>query len=286
MSQMSVPIPLVVHQPETVRIEPARGWSTLNLKELWEHRELLLLFAWRDLKGSYAQTWLGASWIVIKPLVLMAIFTIVFGLFVRVPSGGIPYSIFVFAGLIPWQFFARSFSGVGTSLSANQHLISKVYFPRLLLPLSALVGPAVEVVIMAFVLLAMMWYYRISPTGTVWVMPMLVMIAAGTALGAGLWLSALSVRYRDISHAHQFITQVWFFSTPVVYPEELVPEDWLWLYRMNPMTEVVEGVRSVLLGVGQISWTTAIYPVLVAALLLVSGLYLFRLVDREYVDAV
>ena len=286
MSEMSAPIPLAVHQPEIVRIEPAQGWSTLNLKELWQHRELLLMFAWRDLKGSYAQTWLGASWIVIKPLVLMAIFTVVFGLFVRVPSGGIPYSIFVFAGLIPWQFFARSFFGVGASLATNQHLISKVYFPRLLLPLSALVAPALEVVIMTFVLAVMMWYYHISPSGTLWVVPMLVIFAAVTAFGAGLWVSALSVRFRDISHAHQFITQVWFFSTPIVYPDELVPEGWLWLYRMNPMTEVVAGIRSVLLGVGHISVTTALYPALLAALLLVSGLYLFQCVDREYVDTV
>lgn len=286
MREASAHITAVVQQPETVRIEPVRGWSTLNLKEMWERRELLLLLAWRDLKASYAQTVLGASWILTKPLVLMAIFTVVFGMFVKVPSRGVPYPIFVFAGLIPWQFFVRSFSGVGTSLATNQHLISKVYFPRLLLPMAALVGPAVELVITGLFLLVMLWYYRINPSGMIWMLPVFIMMAAGTAFGAGLWLSALSVRYRDIAHAHQFITQAWFFATPIVYPEELVPQDWLWLYRMNPMTEVVEGIRSVLLGVGQISWTTAVYPVLVAALLLVSGLYLFGRVDREYVDTV
>ena len=285
MKRMSSSQAIAVAQPEIVRIHPLTGWTALNVKDLWERRELLLFLAWRDLKASYAQTLLGVLWIFIKPLVLMAIFTVVFGWFVKVPSAGVPYPVFFFAGLIPWQFFVRAFSGAGTSLVTNHHLISKVYFPRLLLPLSAFVGPAVESIVMALALFVMMWVYDITPAGTVWMVPILMMVAAGTAFGAGLWLAALNVRYRDVAHAHVFITQIWFFATPVVYPETLVPQEWLWLYRLNPMTDVVEGFRSALFGAGQISGQ-AVMPILMVVLLLVSGLYYFSQVERNYVDTV
>jgi lipopolysaccharide transport system permease protein len=277
---------IAVREPESVRIEPSSGWFALNIKDMWERRELLLFLAWRDLKASYAQTILGASWIFLKPLLLMGIFTVVFGWFVRVPSGGLPYPVFFFAGLVPWQFFIRSFSLAGTSLVTNHNLISKVYFPRLLLPLSALVGPAVEFIVMATLLFLMMMLYSVKPTHTVWLIPMLMVIAAGAALGAGVWLAALNVRYRDVVHGHPFMSQVWFFATPVVYPLQLVPQEWLWLYWFNPMTVVVDGFRSALLGTGHISGAMVVSSVCTVVLLLVSGLYYFCQVERNYVDTV
>jgi lipopolysaccharide transport system permease protein len=247
---------------------------------------LLLFLAWRDLKASYAQTLMGASWILVKPLLLMAIFTVVFGWFVRVPSDGLPYSLFFFAGLVPWQLFVRSFSAAGTSLAANQNLISTAYFPRLLLPLSALLCPALESIVMTVMLVVMMICFGIKPAGTVWVVPMLMATAAAAGFAAGVWLAALSVSHRDFAHAHPFVTQMWFFLTPVAYPEQLVPQDWLWVYRLNPLTGVVEASRSALLGIGHMNGALVMSSLLMIALFLASGVYYFCQVERDYVDTV
>ncbi len=183
----------------------------------------------------------------------MAVFTIVFGLLAKIPSDGIPYPLFIFSALLPWQYFARALSGASMGLVANQHLITKVYFPRLVIPLSAMIAPLVEFVITALLLLLMMVYYQVPPSSGVWLLPIFLLVGMSTAFGAGIWLSALSVRFRDIATAHPFITQIWFFATPVLYPSSLVPDSWCWLYWMNPMAGVIEGFRWALLGTGTFS---------------------------------
>ena len=273
-------------ESQSVRIEPPARWPVFNLKELWEYRELISLLVVRDLKASYAQTLLGASWVIVKPVLLMLVFTFVFALLVKVPSGDVPYPIFCFAGLLPWQYFARSLSGASTSLMANQHLITKVYFPRLILPLSALVTPALEFIVSSVVLMGMMWVYQVIPPWRFWLVPVFVLLAAGTALGGGIWLSALNVRFRDIAQAHMFITQLWFFATPVVYPAVLVPAEWQWLYWLNPMVAVVEGVRWALLGSDGISGASLLASVGIVAALIVSGLFCFLRMDRTLADTV
>lgn len=286
MTKNAAAMSALKNSPEMLRIEPARGWFHLNWNEFWEYRELLVLLAKRDLKASYAQTMLGASWVLIKPLVLLAVFAVVFGWFIKVPSGQVPYPIFLFAGLIPWQFFVRSLSGAGASLIMNQHLITKVYFPRIILPLSAFASPLVELAVAVVVLAAMMWGYDVSPAGGLWQVPMFMLLASGTAFGAGLWLAALSARYRDVAHAQVFLAQMWFFATPVVYPSVLVPEKWQPLFWLNPMATVVEGIRWALLGAGQITAPMLIPAAMVTVLLVVSGAYYFSWMQRVFADTV
>jgi lipopolysaccharide transport system permease protein len=269
-----------------VHIGPSRGWVPIQPGELWDYRELIFLLVWRDLKASYAQTVLGAAWVFVKPALLMTIFTIVFGWLAKIPSDGVPYPLFMFSALLPWQYFARALSGASTSLMANQHLITKVYFPRLVIPLSAMVGPLFEFGITTLLLLLMMGFYQVVPTRGMWLLPMFLLMGMCTAFGAGIWLSALSVRFRDVAHAHPFITQIWFFATPVLYPSSLVPESWRWLYWMNPMAGVIEGFRWALLGAGTLSVSMVVSSVVVILAMLVPGLYVFRRMERTFADRV
>ncbi|MEK7224012.1 MAG: ABC transporter permease, partial [Pseudomonadota bacterium] len=222
----------------------------MKLQDLWEYRELLYFLVWRDIKVSYARTVLGVAWAILKPVVTMAVFAIIFGWLVRVPSEGVPYPIFVFAALLPWQLFARALAGSSSSLVANENLITKVYFPRLVMPVSATVAGILDFAIASVVLFGMMWFYHIVPTAAVWTLPLFVMLAIATALGVGLWLSALNVLYRDVGHAAPFLIQIWLFATPVIYPSSLVPESLRVAYWLNPMVGVVEGFRLALLGTG------------------------------------
>lgn len=269
-----------------VHIGPSHGWVPIQLGELWSYRDLISLLAWRDLKASYAQTALGVAWVVIKPALLMIIFTIVFGWLVKIPSDGVPYPLFMFSALLPWQYFSRALSGASTSLVANQHLITKVFFPRLVIPLSAMVGPLFEFGITAFLLLLLLGFYQVVPTRGMWLLPVFLLMGMCTAFGAGIWLSAMSVRFRDIAHAHPFITQIWLFATPVLYPSSLVPESWRWLYWMNPMAGVIEGFRWALLGAGTVSAPMVASSVAVTLAMLVSGLYVFRRMERTFADRV
>jgi lipopolysaccharide transport system permease protein len=216
----------------------------------------------------------------------MIIFTIVFGWLVKIPSDGVPYPLFMFSALLPWQYFSRALSGASTSLVANQHLITKVFFPRLVIPLSAMVGPLVEFGITAFLLLLLLGFYQVVPTRGMWLLPVFLLMGMCTAFGAGIWLSAMSVRFRDIAHAHPFITQIWLFATPVLYPSSLVPESWRWLYWMNPMAGVIEGFRWALLGAGTVSAPMVASSVAVTLAMLVSGLYVFRRMERTFADRV
>ncbi|MFK8115158.1 MAG: ABC transporter permease [Rubripirellula sp.] len=230
-----------------IRIEPASGWMPLRLAELWEYRELFFFLTWRDIKVRYKQTLLGASWAIIQPLFTMLVFSLFFGKLAGIPSDDIPYPIFAFAALVPWTFFASSLSQSSNSLVQGSNLIKKVYFPRLALPISSVLAGIVDFFLAFCVLMIMMAMYGIAPTWRVIVLPFLLLLAFITALGVGLWLSAMNVRYRDVRYAVPFLIQFWMFATPIAYPSSMLSEPWRTVYGINPMVGVVEGFRWALL---------------------------------------
>ncbi len=267
-------------------IEPSRGWVGLKLKELWEYRELVYFLVWRDVKVRYKQTALGAAWAVIQPLFSMLVFTVVFGKLAKMPSDGIPYPLFSYAALLPWNYFAQGLSSSSDSLVGSANLIRKVYFPRLAIPVAAVCGGVVDFLIAFGVLLLMMGYFGVAPTANIVWLPLLLLLALVTALGVGLWLSALNVQYRDVKYTVPFLVQFWMYATPIVYPSSLLPEPWKTLYGLNPMAGVVEGFRWALLGVktppGPMLWAS----VAAAVVLLVSGAYFFRRMEKTFADVV
>jgi len=267
-------------------IQPTSGWVPLNLGDLWEYRELLYFLIWRDIKVRYKQTVLGMAWAVIQPLFMMVIFTIFFGRLAKVPSDGLPYPIFAYTALLPWQLFARALTDASTSLVVNERLITKVYFPRLLVPASAVLASLVDFGIAFVLLLGMMIFYAIAPTGAVWTLPLFILLALMSALGVGFWLSALNAQFRDVRYTLPFLTQFWFFATPVVYPASLVPERWRLLYGLNPMTGVVEGFRWALLGKGGGIEPMLAVSVIVILVTFIGGLYYFRRMERTLADVV
>jgi lipopolysaccharide transport system permease protein len=267
-------------------IRPSRGWSPLNLRELWEYRELLYFLTWRNVKVRYKQTVLGAAWAIIQPFFTMVVFSIFFGELAGIPSEGVPYPIFVYCALVPWTYFANALTQASNSLADHEHMITKVYFPRLFIPMAALLAGLVDFVIAFAVLLGMMLFYGIVPTAAVWTVPFFVLLTMATALGAGLWLSALNVRYRDVRHAVPFLVQFWLFATPIAYPSSLVPQAWRAIYGLNPMAGVVEGFRWALLGQARApGWLLAVSTLTVAGLL-VGGFYYFRRTEKTFADVV
>ncbi len=266
-------------------IEPSRGLGSLKLRELWEHRELVYFLIWRDVKVKYKQTLLGAAWALIQPFGMMVVFSLFFGRLAGIASDGLPYPIFSYAALLPWTFFATAISQAAESLVAGRVLVTRVYLPRLALPLASATAPLVDLAIAFVILVGMMVYYGVSPTWAVLLLPGFLLLAFVTALGVGLWLSALNVRYRDIRYAVPFLTQFWLFATPVVYPTSLLPEAWRVIYGLNPMAGVVEGFRWALLGnqpPGPMLWAS----VGAAVLVLASGLLYFRRTERTFADVV
>lgn len=274
------------HQIPTTVIRPLRGWMPINLRELWEYRDLLRLLAWRDIKVRYKQTALGASWAVLQPLLTMAVFSLFFGRLAKVPSDGLPYPIFSFAALVPWGFFSTSLSTSSASLVSNANLLKKVYFPRLVVPMASSASALVDMCIAFVVLLMFMAGYRIAPTANVLWLPLLVVLALVTALGAGLWLSALSVRYRDVRYVVPFLMQFWMLATPIAYPSSLLSEPWRTVYGLNPMAGVVEGFRWALLGSETVPGPMVGVSAVVAGLLLVSGAMYFRRMEATFADIV
>jgi lipopolysaccharide transport system permease protein len=270
----------------TFFIRPASSWSSIGLKELWEYRELLYFLVWRDVKVRYKQTALGAAWAIIQPLMMMVVFSLFFGYLARVPSDGIPYPVFTFCALLPWQLFAHALTESSNSLVANERLITKVYFPRLVVPIAAVLGGMVDFAIAFVILLLMMVYYGIVPTWAVVTLPGFILLAIMTALGVGLWLSALNVQYRDVRYTIGFLIQFWLFATPVAYSSSLVPERWRPLYGVNPMAGVVEGFRWALLGKSEPPGTLLAVSMAVVILILVGGLYYFRRMEQEFADVV
>jgi lipopolysaccharide transport system permease protein len=267
-------------------IRPSRRWAFPDLGELWEHRELLYFFAWRDIKVRYKQTVLGAAWAVIQPFFTMIVFTIFFGNFAKIPSEGLPYSIFSYAALVPWTYFANSVSQASSSMVAQRGIITKVYFPRVIVPLASMISGLLDFAIAFAVLVAMMLYYRIFPTFNILLVPLLLLFSVVTALAVGLWLSALNVVYRDVQYAVPFLVQFWLFATPIVYPSTLVPARWRPILGLNPMTGVVEGFRWSLLGSGEGLSPMFAVSVLVVLLLLITGLLYFRHMERTFADVV
>jgi len=267
-------------------IKPSTGWMPIDFRELWRFRELLYFLILRDIKVKYKQTFIGVAWAVLQPLVSMIVFTLFFGRLAGIPSEGMPYPVFSFIGLLPWTYFATALQVGNTSLVGNSQLLSKIYFPRLLLPSSAVFAALLDLLIsMAFLFILLAWY-GIHPTGRIVWLLFFILISALTALGVVLWLSAVNVKYRDVQYAVPFLVQIWFFMTPVVYPSSLVPESIRFLYGLNPMVAVVEGFRWAIVDKEFPSIVMVIISVLVSLMLLVSGAYYFRRMESEFADVV
>jgi lipopolysaccharide transport system permease protein len=268
------------------RIRPSRGWVALGLRELWEYRELLWFLVWRDVKVRYKQTVLGAGWAILQPVATMVVFSLFFGRLAEMPSDGLPYPIFSFAGLVPWTFFSQGLSQSANSLVGSHNLITKVYFPRLAIPISTVLAGLVDFALAFLVLLAMMLAYGIVPGPEVLALAPLLLLALVTALGAGLWLSALNVQFRDVRYIVPFLTQLWLFLTPIAYPSSLLGEPWRTVYGLNPMAGVVEGFRWALLGTGEPPGALLAASVLAALALLASGALYFRRTERTFADVI
>lgn len=269
-----------------VRIEPTRGWVSLRLRELWTARGLLYFLVWRDIKVRYKQTVLGAAWAVLQPLMAMIIFSVFFGHLAKMPSAGLPYPIFAYAGLVPWQFFSSAFTESSNSLVTNRSLITKIYFPRVVIPCAGVFAALVDFFIALLVLIGMMIYYGIAPTPRLLVVPLLVGFVVLTALAAGLWLSALNVKYRDMRYLIPFLTQFWLFATPIAYPSDIVPPAYRVVYGLNPMAGVVEGFRWAVLGTHTSIGALVIGSVLAVILLFFTGLAYFRRTEKYFADLV
>jgi lipopolysaccharide transport system permease protein len=267
-------------------IQPTNGWISLGLAELWNYRELLFFLAWRDVKVRYKQTALGVSWAVLQPLLGMVIFTIFFGRLAKVPSDGIPYPLFSYSALLAWQLFAYSLTESSNSVVANERLITKVYFPRLVIPMASVLAGLVDFAVAFILVIGMMVYYGVRPSWTILTLPMFILFAIATALGVGLWLSALNVQYRDVRYTLPFIAQFWLFASPVVYSSTLVPARWRPLYGLNPMAGVVEGFRWALLGKQPAPGAMFAVSSLVVGALLISGLYYYRRMEKNFADVV
>ena len=268
----------------SILIEPPRRWERLDLRECWRYRELLYFLAWRDLKVRYKQTVIGAAWAILQPLLTMVVFSMIFGTFLSVPSEGVPYPLFSYAGLLPWNFFAGALTRSGNSLVIDANLISKVYFPRLILPTSAVLSLLLDYADAFIILLLKMYIYGIVPGIAVVTLPLFLLLSVATALASGFWLSAANIKYRDVAYVIPFLTQFWLFLTPVVYPTSIIPDRWRLLYGLNPMVGVVEGFRWALLGQQELAWDLLAVTTIVVLALLISGLYYFRRMEHEFAD--
>jgi lipopolysaccharide transport system permease protein len=270
----------------TVRIEPPRGWLELRLREVWDYRELVYFFVWRDVKIRYKQTAIGIVWVVLQPLLTMGVFTVFFGRLAKLPSQGLPYPVFYFAALVPWMYFSYALQSATNVVVENQRVITKVYFPRLVLPFSAVLSGLVDFAIGFVVLVILTLAYGIRPTIAALWLPLLVLVAILTALGVGLWMSALNALYRDVRYVMPFVVQFWMFASPVVYPSALVPARWRWLYGLNPMAGVIDGFRWGLTGHGQPPGPAMLASAAMVAVVLVGGLFFFQRMEGTVADRV
>jgi len=295
LTQTATGVAAIRHTDEPVLfIRPSRGWSSINLRELWRFRELIYFLIWRDVKVRYKQTALGASWAILQPFLTMVVFTIFFGNLAKVPSDDIPYPIFSYTALLPWGLFAKAITETGRSLVSQRAVITKIYFPRLAIPIASVTAGLVDFALAFLVLIGMMFYYNYAPNSTYQVvitpailtLPFFLLLTLVTALGVGLWLSSLNVIYRDINYIIPFLTQFWLFITPVAYPASMIPEKWQLIYSLNPMTGVVEGFRWALLGTSEAPGPMVAVSTFISILLLISGLYYFRRMERTFADMV
>jgi lipopolysaccharide transport system permease protein len=270
----------------TVVIEPTRGWAAIDFGELWKYRDLLMILAARDVKLRYKQTALGVAWVVIQPLIAALIFTVMFGRFAKLPSNGQPYIVFVFAAVVIWNYFAAVLQRAGNSLITDARLITKVYFPRLAIPLGSTFSALIDLAVALGVLAVLMAIYGIAPTWRILTLPLWITLAAIIATGVSLWLSALNVRYRDFVHAMPFLLQVWMLASPVAYGAAIVPEKWRLLYGLNPAVAFLEGARWAVLGTSAITSGMVIVAVIFAIIVFIGGAFFFRRVERSFADAV
>ncbi len=269
-----------------VRIVPPTRWWVLPLAELWEYRELLYFYVWRELKVRYKQTVVGAAWAVIQPLMTMLVFSLFFGKLAHIPSGGLPYPVFYYSALLPWMYFAGALQNATNRVVDNQYVITKVYFPRLILPLSAVLSGLVDFCISFLMFVAIMIYYRIHPTAAILLLPLFLLLAILTALGVGLWLSALNAIYRDVRYVVPFLVQFWMFASPIVYPSSLVPPKWRALYGLNPLAGVIEGFRWALTGTGNPPGRMLLVSAGAVLVVLVTGTMYFQSMETKIADVV
>jgi lipopolysaccharide transport system permease protein len=269
-----------------IRIEPSRGWVSLRLRDLWEHRELLYFLVWRDVKVRYKQTVIGAAWAILQPLLTMMMFTVIFGHLAKIPSESLPYPIFAYTALLAWTYFSSAMNRSANSLLGDANLIEKVYFPRLIIPLAGVAAPLVDFFFGFLALVGMMLWYGITPTWSVLTLPLFLLLALLTALAVGLWLSPLNVRYRDVGYTIPFLIQIWMYASPVVYPVSLVPERWRLLYSLNPMVGVIEGFRWALLGKATAATGAMGVSALAVLMLVWGGAAFFKRAERTFADVV
>jgi lipopolysaccharide transport system permease protein len=268
------------------RIEASKGWRFLDLEEIWRYRELLYFLAWRDIQIRYKQTAIGVLWVVVQPLASILVFSLFFGQLAKIPSNGAPYPLFVFAALLPWQVFSRAMMEASNSLVTDQRLVSRVYFPRILVPLASVTAALFDFAITFLLFLALMLVYGVHPGMNVLFLPIFLFLMAATALGVSFWLAPLNIEYRDVTYVLPFLTQIWMFLTPVVYPSTLVPAKWRFLYGLNPLAGVVEGFRWALLGTGPGPSPMLFASSAIAIILVVTGIVWFRRRERTFTDAV
>jgi lipopolysaccharide transport system permease protein len=267
-------------------IQPSKGWIKINFKELWRYRELFYFLVWRDIKVRYKQSLLGAAWAILQPFLTMVIFSVFFGNWAGIPTDDVAQPIFYFAGILPWQLFQSGVSKAGVSLVSSRNLITKVYFPRLTVPIAPVIAGLLDFGLAFLVLIGLMAFYGVAPTSAVWTLPLFLLLALITAIGVGLWLAGLNVTYRDIGYVIPFLMQLWFFLSPVVYSATIVPDWFKPIYALNPMVGVVSGFRWAILGVGQPDTTTLLASVGLSLLILVSGLFYFRRMEKTFADVV
>jgi len=279
---------LTKHEPTTIYIKPSTGLAALNLRDLWLYRELVYFMIWREIKVRYKQTMLGAAWAIIQPVLTMIVFTFIFGRVAKLPTdGNIPYPIFSYTALLPWGLFSAALNQASRSLTSNQNMVSKIYFPRLVLPLASVLSGLVDFVIAFVILIGLLIYYRVMPSiNVLWALPLFLLLTIITALGVALWLSAINVKYRDVNYALPFMTQFWQFITPIAYSSTLIPAKWQIIYMLNPMAGVVNGFRWALLGIGNGPDAGLWLSVGISLLVLVSGLYYFRNMEKTFADTI
>jgi len=269
-----------------VTIEPRKGLLQLGLNCIWQYRELLYFLVWRDVMTRYKQTAIGAAWVVLQPMITMVLFTLIFGTMARFPSDGVPYPLFAFAALLPWTYFAQALSKTAGSLVSSANLVSKIYFPRLLIPLAAALAPIVDLFFSFLMLLPMMAWYRVVPTWGLLTLPLFMLLAVMTVLSVGLWSAALNVRYRDMNSVIPFVIQIWLYASPVAYPVSMVPEKWRILYSLNPMVGVIEGFRWALLGKASPDFAAIMLSSAVVLVLVTAGVVYFKWMEQSFADVI
>lgn len=269
-----------------VIIEASKSWVSLGVKDLWAYRELLYFLTWRDVKVRYKQTLLGATWAILQPLMTMLIFTLLFGRLAGISSEGIPYPIFAYGGLLIWTFFSNSVTNSGNSLVGSAHLITKIYFPRMIVPAGAVAAGVVDLVLAFSIQIALMIYYGVRPTWALLMVVPLVLLTTLLALGVGMWLSALNVKYRDVRYAIPFLMQLWMFASPIIYPVSLLPEKWRWVLVLNPLTGIITNFRIALFANQSFNWKSLGISAAITAFVLVYSSYSFRRMERHFADIV